>query len=109
MYDRDRLAPVTLTGEYPVTQLIIDSLVTDTSLLNHFRRFFFQYGRFHTIPLARVDHRAGCLGIRLSHVLDLFAIFCDNLDDRDIKFLCKLEVTVIVCRYAHDSACTVVS
>ena len=24
--DRDRLAPVTLTGEYPVTQLVVDSL-----------------------------------------------------------------------------------
>ena len=32
--------PVTLTGEYPVTELVVDSLFTDTHLLDDVRSFF---------------------------------------------------------------------
>ena len=30
MHDRDRLTPITLTGEHPVTQLVINLLLTDS-------------------------------------------------------------------------------
>ena len=49
-----------------------------------------------------------CFCIGLGHVLDLFSVLGDNLDDRDIEFLCKFKVTVIVGRYAHDGAGTVI-
>ena len=108
MNDRDRLAPVTLSGEYPVTQLVVDSLLTDASGLDHRRSLFLQHCGLHTIPLAGVDHGSACLGISLGHVLDLFSILCDNLDDRDVKFGRKFEVTVIMGRYAHDRAGTII-
>ena len=63
----------------------------------------------HAVPVAGIDHNAGSLGISLSHVLDLFAVFGDDLNDRDVEFLSKLKVTVIMGRYAHDGAGTIVS
>ena len=108
MYDRDRLAPVTLTGEYPVTQFVVDGFVSDAHLLNDMRSFFFQDCRLHTIPVTGIDHSSGGLGIGFGHILDFFAVFCDNLDDRNIEFLCKLKVTVIVSRYTHDRTGTVI-
>ena len=47
--------------------------------------------------------------VSFCHILDLFAILSDNLDDRETEFLCELEVTVIMGRYAHDGTGTVVS
>ena len=108
MNDRDRLTPVTLSGEYPVTQLVVDSLLTDASGLDHGWSLFLQHCGLHAIPLAGVDHGSACLGISLGHVLDLFAVFCDNLDDRDVELGCELEVTVIMSRYAHDRASTII-
>ena len=109
MYDRDRLTPVTLAGEYPVSQFVVDSLTSDTQLLDDMRCFLLQYGRFHSIPLTGVDHGSGSLCVSFCHILNFFTIFCDNLDDRNIEFLCKLKVTVIMSRYTHDSTCTIIS
>ncbi len=40
--DRDRFTPVTLTGEYPVSQFVVDSL-SDTKLLDDMRIFLLKY------------------------------------------------------------------
>ena len=109
MYNRDRLAPVTLTGEYPVSQFVVDSLTSDTQLLDDMRCFFLQYGRLHAVPLTGIDHGSGSLCVSFCHILNFFTIFCDNLDDRNIEFLCELKVTVIMSRYTHDSTCTIIS
>ena len=108
VYDRDRLAPVTLTGEYPVTKLIVHFLLTDASLLDHGRRFFFQHSGFHAVPLAGIDHGSHSVSVSLCHVLNLFSVLGDNLNDRNIELLRKLKVTVIMGRHAHDGSCTVI-
>ena len=71
--------------------------------------FFLKHRRLHTIPLTGVDHGSDCICICLSHILNLFSVFRDNLNDRNIEFCCELEVTVVMCRYTHDCSCTVVS
>ena len=42
MDKRNRFAPVSLTREYPVTELVVDSLFTDTHLLDDMRSSFFR-------------------------------------------------------------------
>ena len=41
VYDRNRLTPVTLTAEYPVTKLVVYSFSSDAHLFDHERRFLF--------------------------------------------------------------------
>ena len=106
--DRDRLAPVTLTGEYPVAQFVIDFFAAEAFFLDHVRSLFFQNGGFHSVPLAGVDHGSGCLCVCLFHIFDLFAVFCDDLNDRQIKFFREGKVTVVMCRYTHDRSGTVI-
>ena len=72
------------------------------------RSFFFQDCGFHTVPVAGIDHGSGSFGISFCHVFNCFAVFCDNLDDRDIKFFSELKVTVIMSRYTHDRTGTVI-
>ena len=107
--DGNRLAPVTLTGEYPVTKLIIYCLSSDSHLLDHFRSFFLQNCRFHAVPVSGVDHSSGSFCISLCHIFDFFSVLSDYLDDRNIEFCCKFKVTVIMSRYTHDSSCTIIS
>ena len=107
--DRDRFAPVTLTGEYPVTQFEVYGFTSDTHLFDHHRSFFLQYRRFHTVPVTGVDHSSRSLGICFCHIFDFFSIFCDNLNDRNIELGCKFKVTVIMGRYTHDCSGTVIS
>ena len=54
--DRDRLSPVSLTGEYPVTQLVVYGCASDSFFLNDMRSLFFQDRGLHTIPLTGIDH-----------------------------------------------------
>ena len=72
------------------------------------RCFFLQDSRLHTIPLTGVDHGSGSLCISLCHIFNFLAILSDDLDDRNIKFLCKFKVTVIMSRNAHDCTGTVI-
>ena len=106
--DGDRLAPVTLSGEDPVSQLEVYRSFSDASLFYHVRRFFFQHGGFHAVPLSGIDHGAGSLRVRLGHIFNFFSVFGDDLDDRDIEFLRKLKVAVVMSRYAHDGSRTVI-
>ena len=72
------------------------------------RRLFFKHSRFHAVPLAGIDHCAGSIRVSLRHIFNLYAVFCDNLHDRKIKFLCKFKVTVIMRRYTHNGSCSII-
>ncbi len=58
VYNGNRLAPVTLTGEYPVTQFVIDRLASNPHLLDDVRSFFFQDFGLHTVPVTGIDQHA---------------------------------------------------
>ena len=109
MYNRDRFSPVSLAGEYPVTQFVVDGLSSDTALFDHHRSFLFQNSGFHAVPFSGIDHGSGCLCVGFCHIFNFFSVFGDNLNDRNVEFCCKCKVTVIMCRYAHDCSGTVVS
>ena len=109
VHDRNRLAPVALTGKYPVAQLIIHGCTSDSPFFYDMRRFLLKDCRLHAIPLAGIDHGAACLRISFCHMFDLFAVFGNNLDDRNTKLRRELKVTVIVGRNTHDRTRTIIS
>ena len=108
MNDRDRLSPITLTGEYPVTQFEVDCCFSKSALFDNMRSFFFQHCRFHSIPLTWVDHCSRSFCISFCHVFNFFSVFGNYLNDRNIEFLCELKITVIVSRNTHDRSCTII-
>ena len=109
MDDRYGFSPVPLTGEYPVTELIIDHLVAKALLLYHVGRFLLKHGGFHAIPVAGIDHGTACLRIGLGHILNLNAVLCNDLYNGKAEFLSELKIPVIMCRHTHDGACAVIS
>ena len=109
MNDRNRLTPIALAGEYPVTQLIVYGFLANAHFFYHDRRFFFKDRRLHAVPLAGIDHGAAGLCVGLCHIFNLFSVLGDNLDDRNIEFCGKLKVTVIMGGYTHDGTCSVIS
>ena len=109
MYDRNWFSPVSLTREYPVTQLIVYSCTSDSSFFDDMWSFFLKDRTFHAIPLSGVDHCSGCFCVSFCHIFDFFSVFCNNLNDRNVELGCKFKVTVIMSRYAHDCSCTVIS
>ena len=108
MNNRNRLSPITLTGEYPVTKFVIHRFMADSHLFNHYRSFLLQHGALHAVPFSGIDHGSACFRISLRHIFNFFPIFGDNLDDRNIKFLRKLKVPVVMGGHAHDSSRTVI-
>ena len=108
MNDRNRLSPVSLSGEDPVTQLVVDSRFADSHLLDNVRSFFLHLRAVSSIPVAGIDQdaadRCSCLG----HVLDLLSILGNDLDDREIELFREGKVSVIMCRNAHDGAGTII-
>ena len=100
--ERDRLAPVTLAAEDPVTQLVVDLFLADALLhdvLLHGGDGFFDG---HAVEEAGVDHDgAVVLGDEgfLRHVAA-----GDDLDDRQAELRGELPVALIVARNAHDDA-----
>ena len=106
--DRNRFSPVTLSGEYPVAQLVIHGSFAETALFDDMRCLFFQDCGLHAVPFAGIDHGSRGLRVSLRHILDFHAVFRDNLNDRNVKFLRKLKVTVVMCGNTHDRTGTVV-
>ena len=109
MYDRDWVSPVSLTREYPVTQYEVHCRTSDSTLFDDMWCFFLQYRRFLSVPFSGIDHGSDSICISLCHVLNLFTVFCNYLDDRDIELCSEFKVTIIVSRYTHDCSCTIVS
>ena len=101
VYDRNRLTPVTLTGEYPVTQLIVCFCFSNVVLFEPLKNFLFCFRNGKSVQETGVDKSSLC-NVGVNFVLYVAA--CNNLDDRHVEFLCELPVTLIVCRYCHDGA-----
>ena len=99
---RDRLAPVTLAAEDPVTQLVVDLLLADPLLHDVFLHGGDGLFDGHAVEEAGVDHDgAVVLGDKglLCHVAA-----GDDLDDRQAELRGKLPVALVVARNAHDDA-----
>ena len=101
MYNGNRLSPITLSGEDPVTKLIAHRFLSDAHLFNFQRSFFLQYSRFLSIPLPGMNHNSVGLRIGLRKFL-FFSVFRNNLNDGEIKFLCKSKVSRVMGGNAHD-------
>ena len=108
MYDRNRLTPVSLSGEYPVTELIIYLTVSNALLLQKIFHLFLGFCDLQAIQKLGIDHLTGC-HIRKCSFINIYRAFLsfDYLDHRQSKFLSKLPVTGIVRRYCHNSTCTI--
>ena len=97
---RNGLAPITLPVESPVFHLILDASPAFAHL------FQFGNGFFYRILLIRqpiqesgIDHLA-LAGVCLLGDISPF----DHLDDIDSKLLCKVVVSLVVCRHSHNCA-----
>ena len=108
MNDRDRLSPVSLSGEDPVAQLVIDGLAAVAELFDDHRRFLLHLRAVAPVPVAGIDQDAGDSGHRLRHILDLFAVLGDYLNDRKAELLREGKVSVVMGGYAHDGARAVI-
>ena len=98
----DRLTPVALTGEYPVTQFEIrfrmaDSLFRDP-LFHGGDRFFHR----HAVEKIRVDHDTGIVFQDEGFLHHIAAL--DNLDNRQAELGGKFPVALVVARHAHHDA-----
>ena len=96
----DRLAPVALTGEYPVAQLIIDLLLAEALLHNVFLHRGDGLFNGHAVEGTGIDHDGAvvlCDEGFLGHVAA-----GDDLDYRQAELGGKLPVALVVPRNAHD-------
>ena len=101
--DWEWFAPVTLTAEQPITDLIINSCLTQFSFGKPCNHFFNSVFLVQSVKKSRiyVDSVFGpCL---LLHIDFGF----QNLDNRQIKFLGKLPVACIVSGNGHNRTCSV--
>ena len=99
IYERNRLSPISLTGEYPVTELIIRLWRSEAFLFKELDNLLFCFGNFKPIEKSGIDHFA-CLNIRECLVLNIAA--SNDFDYRKIKLLRKIPVTCVVCGNCHD-------
>ena len=99
-YNRNRLTPVTLSGKYPVTQFEVCLFRTDTFFFQPFNDgflcFFYRFSCEESgiYKSSRSNICEGCF---------FYISSFDYLDNRNIKFLCELPVTVVMRRNRHDS------
>ena len=98
-----RLAPITLPRKQPVAQLVIDRTFSGAVLLKPFGDFLFRFRTWQAINYRRVDRNSFAdksnrifVSRRLHH-----------FPDRQIEFSSKLQIALIVGRYAHDCTCAV--
>ena len=101
MDNGDRLSPITLSGEDPVTKLIAHRFLSDAHLFNFQRSFFLQNGGFLPVPLPGMNHNSVGLRIGLRKFL-FFSVFRNNLNDGEIKFLCKSKVSRVMGGNTHN-------
>ena len=105
MYNRNRLAPVSLTGEHPVTQFEIDLCMTFSHFFEFFNNFLFSVINRKSVKIIGIDKNTRCTVCKSSFLNIFSALY--NFDNRQIKFFCKIPVTSIVCRNCHNCTCTV--
>ena len=103
MDERNRLTPISLTREYPVSELVVYSFVSAFVLFKVLETLFDGIFLIESVKPIRVD---------------VFSVFCprfflyiylalQDFDDGKIELLCKFPVSFIVCRNSHNSSCTI--
>ena len=102
MNDRNRFAPVTLSGENPFSEFVVDLLAADASCFQPF-----QHG-IDRIFLIQSVHKTG---------IDVDAVLCPGFlgniaafqyrNDIDTEFLCEIVVSFIMGRNRHDRTGTI--
>ena len=98
-YNRNRLTPVTLSGEYPVTQLEVFLRRTDTLFFQPIHNGRFRFCHRFAGEEPGIYQRSGS---HIGECLFLHVTALNDFDNRKIKFLRKLPVTGVVGRYCHD-------
>ena len=109
MNDRNWFSPVTLSRENPVAEFEVDSGLTDTHLLNDMRCFHLKIFRTSAVPVTGIDHHTVRDRVCFRKLFNVIRILCNDLNNGKPEFFGEFKVTVIMSRYAHDSASTVIS
>ena len=102
VHQGDGLAPVALTGEDPVAQLVVDLLVAQAALLQPCGHGGDSLLDGHAVQEAGVDHDAGVVLEGEGALLDVAA--GDDLNDVAAKDLGEFPVAVVMGRDGHDGA-----
>lgn len=86
--DRNRAAPVSLAGNQPVSQTVVDLAVSDSHFLDFLRNSFAGFSRGQSVEFAGIDKESVCI-VCLIHVFQLKVMFLvlDNQLDRKIVLL----------------------
>ena len=106
MNDRDRTAPVTLTGDTPVTQPVGHGGLTDTGLFQPGGNLGLGFSNGHAIKEVGVSEAAvpciSSIADRECGGIDI--IGNDDGKDRQVIFQGEVEIPLVMCRTAEDSA-----
>ena len=98
--NRNRLAPISLAAEHPVSELEVDFFSALTFLFKPINHGMLSFFNAHAADKTAVYEGAGC-AIREGFFLNILAA-CNNLNNRQIKFLCKFPVAGVVSRNGHN-------
>ena len=104
MHHGDGLAPVTLTAEHPVAQLVVDLVAALAVFFQPGDHLLLGVGDGQAVQEAGVDQRAGGHIGKGSLVQVGRGVALDHLDDGQAELLGKLPVTGIMGRHGHDGA-----
>ena len=99
---RDRLAPVALTGENPVAQLVVDLFVAPALLDGVLLHRGDGLLDGHAVQETGVHHDPRVVLEREGFLRNVAAL--DNLDDRQAELRREVPVTLVMARHAHDDA-----
>ena len=101
LYNRNWLSPVTLSGEYPVAELEVGLAVADALLLEESNDLLLCVRHGQSVQEVGIYQRSRRnIGIYLLLYADRASR--NDLDDREVKFLCKVPVSLIMCGNRHD-------
>ena len=108
--DRDRSAPIALTGNEPVAQAIVDAAFPQSLFFHVVDDGFHGFMHFHARERTGIDQDAVLVFIGMVHFFQLqFVVFRLQSDDlRDVVFRSEHPVTLVTRRYAHDGAGTII-
>ena len=106
---RDRSSPVSLSGDEPVSQLVVDGLLADFLFFQVVDDLFDGFLVVHAVEHFGVDHRSFCRkgSFQVVHV-NFRIIGVYYRDDLQVEFLRKVKVSLVMSRYRHDRSGTIV-
>ena len=106
-HKRNRFAPVSLSGEHPVTQFKVYFSFTDAFFFKEVYHCGNRFINAFSCNKSGIYHCA-CIGICVCFFLHIFPTG-NNFNNRKTEFRCKLVVTGIMCRNRHNCTCSVCS